>query len=201
MKKTPNLILTTVVFAVMTTIFTACSGDSFTDPRDGKIYRTVKIGKQIWMAENLNYKTGDSYCYDDNPAKCQKYGRLYTWNVAYEACPMGWHLPSKDEFRILFKAVGGNVDGIYWTGVANNIKSQKGWSNDANGIDAFDFSVLPAGYRDEKGFYRYEGSRANFWSSTEDAGRSNSATGVFLDAAHFNGDSKNHGFSIRCIQN
>ncbi|MBR2898938.1 MAG: fibrobacter succinogenes major paralogous domain-containing protein [Fibrobacter sp.] len=192
-------LLTIIAASLLAFALTGCN--ELKDPRDGKIYRTVKIGKQVWMAENLNYKAGDSYCYEDNPAKCQKYGRLYTWNAAYEACPMGWHLPSKDEYRMLFKTVGGIVDGKYWRGVANNIKSAKGWNNDGNGGDAFGFSVLPAGYRDEEGFYRYEGSRAHFWSSTEEAGHRNSAYGVFLDAAHFDGDSKNHSFSVRCIQN
>ena len=58
------------------------------------------------MAENLKYKIGDSYCYDDNPANCEKYGRLYTWDAAFEACLPGWHLPNIEELYTLI-AEGG----------------------------------------------------------------------------------------------
>lgn len=121
------------------------STDSFTDPRDGQTYRTVKIGNQVWMAENLNYRTDDSYCYDDEPANCRKYGRLYTWKAALNACPSGWHLPSYEEFETLFAAVGGK-------GVAGKaLKSTSGWYNNDNGTDVYGFSALPAGVRDTNG--------------------------------------------------
>lgn len=71
------------------------------DSRDGKTYKIAKIGNQVWMAENLNYETNGSYCRKDDPEKCAKYGRLYIWESALNACPVGWHLPTKGEYETL----------------------------------------------------------------------------------------------------
>ena len=74
---------------------------SFVDSRDGKVYKTVKIGTQTWMAQNLNYTMVNSSCYNDSNVNCKTYGRLYTWAAAKTACPKGWHLPSDTEWSIL----------------------------------------------------------------------------------------------------
>lgn len=79
----------------------------FTDIRDSKNYRTVKIGKQTWMAENLAYKpeVGDYWAYENNEKYVSKYGYLYTLATARKVAPKGWHLPTKDEYEILLKVL------------------------------------------------------------------------------------------------
>ena len=102
---------------------------TLTDDRDGKTYKTVVIGKQTWMAENLNFETRFSYCYENNDENCAKYGRLYKWEFAMEACPAGWGVPSLEEFQVLVATVGGLP-------IAGKVlKSTEGWKDGGNGTD------------------------------------------------------------------
>ena len=96
MKNKVNLILAAVLFAAMSITITACGGDTFTDPRDGQKYKTVKIGDQVWMDENIAFKTANSICYLDDESECSS-GRYYPFSEAVNVCPEGWHLPSKSE--------------------------------------------------------------------------------------------------------
>lgn len=141
-----------------------------TDKRDGQTYRTVKIGTQRWMAENLNYKTDSSHCYEDSVELCTKYGRHYLWADAMNACPSGWHLPSVEDFKILAFSVAGDsamtsVNNLLYVGKV--LKSKDGWRNDGNGTDDFGFSVIPAGHRESTGDSKRDRVAAYFWSSTE----------------------------------
>ena len=86
-----NIILTSLALTTVMASFTACGGDSFTDPRDGQKYKTVKIGDQVWMAENLKFKGGAQ--------TVDKDGSRFVWDSALVACPEGWHLPSKEELE------------------------------------------------------------------------------------------------------
>lgn len=172
-----------------------CFAGSFSDSRDGKTYKTVEIGEQTWMAQNLNYRTGDSWCYDDNADNCQKYGRLYDWKTAMNACPAGWHLPSRIDFEKLQSAVGGQ-------GVAGKkLKSRNDWFKEGNGSDSLGFSALPAGDRYD-GLFVNVSRNAFFWSSTEFDG--NRAFRLSLDnLSEFSfllGGKKNYGFSVRCLK-
>ena len=198
-----------------------CEYGTVLDDRDDQTYKTVKIGDQWWMAENLNYETANSDWY-------KKYGRLYTWAAAIDSvklatdvdnpldcgydktcglsgkvqgvCPEGWHLPSYDEWNTLFTAVGGQST------AGKVLKSQTGWTayDGITNEDAFGFSALPAGFKYSIGVgdYDYEGFYAHFWSSTEYG--SDYAYGMVL---YYNGGNVNQGdydkyvgFSVRCVK-
>jgi len=163
--------------------------NTFKDPRDGKVYKTVKIGDQIWMAENLNYDVPGSKCYNDDPVNAEKYGRLYDWETAKKACPIGWHLPSNDEWQTLVDFTGGlgiagkklktksgwNDNGCKTLAdFVNNIgiagkkpKTKNSWNDSDNGDDTYGFSALPSGVGDLNGNFRGIGYCSYWWSATE----------------------------------
>ncbi|MCQ2286918.1 MAG: hypothetical protein MJZ76_08605 [Bacteroidales bacterium] len=137
-------------------LFSCTSTGTFVDSRDGKIYKTVQIGEQTWMAENMNYKTKEgSHCF-----QCKKYGRLYEWEAAQKACPEGWHLPTKKEWKDFYSRLGH----------PEMLKANYDWANyNSNDIDYYSFSILPAGrYNDGK--YTERGVYTQFWSADVNEG-------------------------------
>ncbi len=106
-----------MVIGMMFLIVAGCVNDpkpefgEMTDSRDGQTYKTVKLGDQTWLAHDLNYETDDgSWCYGDDPANCEIYGRLYDWEAAMDACPDGWHLASDEEWSTLIKYLDRKAD-------------------------------------------------------------------------------------------
>ena len=188
--------------------FYKCVDNGWTSVSDGakgelriesQTYKTVVIGKQHWMAENLNLKTDSSYCYGDSPSNCTKYGRLYTWNAANKACPAGWRLPSRDEWKDLIDLADG---GVVHSGT--RLKATSGWKDGGNGNDEYSFSAKPAGYRlYSPGSYAYEGEIAYFWSGTV------SYTDIYYimkitydnEYAEIDYNGSKNAYSVRCIQN
>ena len=186
---------------------------TMTDERDGKTYKTVTIAPEgsgysgVWMAENLNYYDATamrwyekerSWCYgksdNEDSTTCDVAGRLYAWGAV--DCPSGWHEPSKYEWDDLFKAVGGQS-------IAGKIlKSQTGWNNNGNGTDAFGFSALPAGDRENGDSFFLDGYFAYFWTST--GTNIDEAYYISLnyyeDAASLNVENKKYAFSVRCVK-
>ncbi len=167
---------------------------TLTDDRDGKTYKTVVIGKQTWMAENLNFETRFSYCYENNDENCAKYGRLYKWEFAMEACPAGWGVPSLEEFQALVAAVGG----LPMAGKV--LKSTEGWKDGGNGTDEYGFSALPAGYMQEDSTFHNEGEYAQFWSTSGTTKMYQLEFFFDRDSSYLFGIYKEYGLSVRCLK-
>jgi uncharacterized protein (TIGR02145 family) len=180
---------------------------TLTDLRDGQTYKTVKIGNQVWMAQNLNYTTSaGSWCYNDNGVNCTYFGRLYTWRTAISACPVGWYLPSNDDWHELAlvqdsEAVNEDTESYIAGG---KLKNTTGWENPNTGAtNESGFSALPGGSRSYKGAFSWAGSYGNWWSSTEYESyalcRSLNKDDSKLKAFTISKDGGD-GFSVRCIR-
>lgn len=170
-----------------------------TDPRDGQEYPTVLIGDQCWLQTNMNYPTGNSWCYGNNPANCNIYGRLYDWASALSACPEGWHLPSNNELLILAATVESDAGKLKEEGTTH-------WSDpNAGATNETGFTALPAGWYDYRdSTFTALGQRIGLWSSTES--QSSTTRAWYLYLVHYNAtiynfeNDKTYGFSVRCLQ-
>jgi len=164
---------------------------SFRDSRDNKTYKVVKIGTQTWMAENLNYETDKSWCYDNAKFNCDKYGRLYDWNTAKNVCPSGWKLPSRSE----------------WTDLILTVGKKDAWkklrSRDWQGTDDFGFSALLGGRRNTGGSYSYLGENGRWWTSDLNDEGSNAYYQFINYADYIDENSRpndlTQGYSVRCV--
>ncbi|WP_111706195.1 alpha-L-fucosidase [Lutibacter citreus] len=132
--------------------------NTFTDTRDGQIYKTIKVGEHTWLAENFNYEIKGSSTYKGEFENGEKYGRLYSFNTALKAAPKGWHLATDAEWNTLLKSVGGSET------AGKFLKSKTGWKNNGNGIDKIGFGALPGGDRFIDNTYRHIEEQGSWWS-------------------------------------
>jgi uncharacterized protein (TIGR02145 family) len=181
----------------------------------GKLYHTVKIGNQCWMAENLDVgvmiagvnnqtdnDTIEKYCYDNDPANCALYGGLYQWNEAMQystspgaqgICPTRWHIPTFAEYETLSSTVGGD---------GNALKNIGQGTGGGAGTNTSGFSALLAGVRSYDGYFTNLGTNAYMWSSTEgNAALARTMTLYdYISSIGFYYDTKDKGFCIRCLK-
>jgi len=181
-------------------IIKAQETNSFTDSRDGKKYKTVKIGSQTWMAENLAYKTSNGcYSYDSLDSNVKIYGYLYNFEVAKNSCPSGWHLPSDTEWTTLTTFLNGDsLAGckLKESGI-NHWKSPNTGANNESG-----FTALPGGYLSNNGEFYTSELYGYWWTSSE-------SNPYFAWLRYLSSDfstigrydrSKELSFSVRCIK-
>lgn len=186
--------------------------DTFHDSRDGQVYRTVKIAGHRWMAQNLNFKTETSGCYEGNPNHCLRYGRLYSWaetmglSSGFDTtrwsggaprrgiCPSGWHVPNDSEWAVLVDSSGSVSSGM-------TLRASRGWLI-GGGSDRYGFRALPSGRRYDNETFVYAGSSAYFWTASESDAYS--AFGRYICSGcgrmYRTDFSKSYGFGVRCSE-
>jgi len=183
---------------------------------EGETYETVVIGTQTWFKRNLNYNASGSKCYNDDPANCDKYGKLYYWATAMDLpsscnsstcgsqvqtkhkgiCPSGWHIPSDGDWDNLMTAVGGSST------AGKKLKATSGWNSSGNGTDDYGFAALPGGNGGSDGDFGTVGDLGGWWSASEyDSDRAyNRYMDYNIEDARWGYDGKNYLFSVRCLQ-
>jgi uncharacterized protein (TIGR02145 family) len=188
---------------------------------DGREITTVTIGRQVWMAENLNvvhYLNGDvipqvqdpgewerltsgAWCFYENKTENGvTYGRLYNWYAVNDPrglAPKGWHIPSDDDWEKLSGQLGGNK------AAGGRLKSTRLWkAPNAGAGNSCGFSAFPAGYRSGTGTFYLQGSNASFWSSTEKSAGLGWVRELYASysAIYRNFNAKQSGFSVRCVR-
>ncbi len=171
------------------------------DKRDGQRYKIISIGKQLWMAENLNFKTkGGSWCYKLKPGNCNKYGQLYNWEIAKNVCPRAWHLPTDKEWKTLVTYLGGNK--AAYKKMRHNSSSWKSSSVESNNSSGF--SALAGGYRFINGTYFNISYGALYWSASEKTDSTAWSRLLYYSKTKVQRSSKTKkttAFSVMCIKN
>ncbi len=179
----------------------------------GRVYKTVRYGNQVWMAENLDYDITGSFCHKDSG--CYAFGRFYSWSAALEASNEieGWHLPSDEEWKEMELALGMNEfevaknSELRKTTLSSRLRSKKGWEKPEHpGDNSLGFNVKGAGHYSEYNFSIDTGEYAFFWTSSE-APKTDYAWGriFFVDDGDHEGFGRGNyyhkkGFSVRLVK-
>ncbi|WP_290734275.1 MULTISPECIES: FISUMP domain-containing protein [unclassified Fibrobacter] len=191
---------------------TAWEYGSFTDARDGRVYKTIDIWGQTWMAENLDYRDsvskpeleGNRWCYDNEAEQCDTYGSFYSCELSSQVCPAGWHLPSISDWFELYNFIvlmGGDPQ--------NGLRAKEGWSDNTghsrNGTDVLGFTALPGGIMYEVGSYGDATRQAWFWYAQDCSLNEYEAFYLSSEEVNFVSSSVSNGkiteaYSIRCIK-
>ena len=198
---------------------TECGSVTFTDSRDQKVYKFVEICDQVWMAENLAFKTETgSWAYNNDESKVAIYGRLYDWATAVTACPEGWHLPSDAEWDQLAQYVS-DQKGPYaksdnfWYYVGQHLKATGTiedndglwlfYDTSVEGTDDFGFSALPGGARSGGGNFFSMGEAGVWWTSSESSDTHSWRRLLFYGYPELvrSFHPKVNGYSVRCVRN
>ena len=185
----------------------------FLDKRDDQVYRTIVISNHVWTAQNMNYKIEsdendeiNSWCYDNEPENCKKFGRLYTWEAAKKVCPEGWHLPTEDEWQELIAEHSCDIvrkDGnppVYRC-AGTTLKAIDSWGNGLENTNEYGFSIVAAGIVNSETFMN-KGITGYLWASTSQY--ESLATLVIFeyneDYTRFVLTKPNSGLSVRCVK-
>ncbi|MBR2057360.1 MAG: fibrobacter succinogenes major paralogous domain-containing protein [Fibrobacter sp.] len=172
------------------------------DLRDGQTYATVTIGGRVWMAENLNYETETSVVFPEYNGKShEKYGRLYAWEDAIDACPRDWRLPGEDDWNDLIASVGDSAT------AGTKLKAARDWDKDRGyviGTDDYGFAALPAGVSHVNGnnVRIFINNGAFFWTATEhESGRAIRFVMHYeKEVVESSRSNKDKWLSVRCIK-
>ena len=179
-----KILLTAILFWIVSfTTFAQVTG-TLTDTRDGKTYKTIVLGTQTWMAENLAFDSGfGCWAYDNNTENVAKYGYLYFYESAKKVCPSGWHLPSDGEWKTLVTFLGGD-------------KAAGGKLKESG------FLPLAGGFRNGFGVYSGLGTHGMWWSSTWGNDLNAWYRLLTFESSKFEKRSlgKISGFSVRCVK-
>lgn len=193
-------LITAIALLYVAADLSAQETGTFTDSRDGKTYKTIVIGSQTWMAENLAYKARN-YCwpYNNDEKNVATYGYLYYWETAINVCPSGWHLPSDAEWTILTQYSGDDT-------IAGSKLKEAGFVHWLDSIalatNESGFTALPGGRYGRDGKSKYLGHYGHWWSSTDTLSLNAWFRQLNYNLNNVGRDynSKTAGFSVRCIK-